>query len=164
MLASGMQTYFIECGDWAAAQSAIELRHPFLDARLVQFALNIPDDQRRRGPYSKYILRQALAGHLADDVRRRRSKAAFGYCVVEALDSLGGEAFFRSLAIASAGWVDGNALVRLFDSMRRSFAAGDAAYGKDIPALWMVAAVELWFRDTFARTEVTCSAMPRRRV
>jgi asparagine synthase (glutamine-hydrolysing) len=154
-LASGTHSLFLEAGERVLAGVPLEARHPFLDVRLVDFALSIPETQRRRGPILKYVLRNALRGELPGSVGSRRTKADFGYVIVEALDSLGGAAFFSRLAIGEAGWVDGRALAAAFGAMRRRLAAGDARYGEDVPSLWIVAAVELWFEAACAPAGVT---------
>ncbi len=53
-------------------------------ARLVQFALDIPDDQRKRGRFTKVILREALGDDLPEAVRSRRTKGAGGRTPVAA--------------------------------------------------------------------------------
>jgi asparagine synthase (glutamine-hydrolysing) len=149
LLGSGMHAFFVECAERAAAHAGIELRHPFLDTRLVEFGLGIPDDQRRRGRYTKYVLRQALGDDLAAPVRARRTKADFSHAVREAIESLGGEHFYASLHIAEAGWVDGDVVAAKYRTMRDQYPQGSAVYGDHVPSLWMIAAVELWFRSAF---------------
>ena len=153
-LGCGMHTFFVECAERAAARHQIELRHPLLDARLVQFALDIPDDQRKRGRFTKVILREALGDDLPEAVRSRRTKGDFSYAVVEAVEALGGEHFFRTLLIAEAGWVDGGAVAAKYLRMRSQYAQGPDVYGEHVPALWMISAVELWFRAAFAEPAV----------
>ena len=148
-LGSGMHAFFVECAERYAAQAGIELRHPLLDPRLVQFALDIPDDQRKRGRFTKFILREALGGDLPDAVRLRRDKGDFAHVVAEAIESVGGEEFFESLQIAEAGWVRGDLLSEKYRTMKRQYPLGPDVYGEHVPALWMVTAVELWFRAAF---------------
>jgi asparagine synthase (glutamine-hydrolysing) len=56
---------------------SIETRLPFLDYRLVEFALSLPDEQRLEGTTSKAILRRALADRLPAGVLARRDKMGF---------------------------------------------------------------------------------------
>ncbi len=148
-LGSGMHAFFVECAERYAIQAGIELRHPLLDKRLVQFALDIPDNQRKRGRFTKFILRQALADDLAESVRLRRSKGDFAHAVAQAFESLGGEDFFDRLQIVEAGWVHGGMVAQKYRTMRRQYPLGSEVYGDHVPALWMIAAVELWFRSAF---------------
>jgi asparagine synthase (glutamine-hydrolysing) len=57
---------------------SMEARVPFLDHRLVEYALNLPDEDRFRHGFSKYALRAALAGRLPDQVVWNRAKLGFG--------------------------------------------------------------------------------------
>ena len=148
-LGSGMHAFFVECAERYAAQAGIELRHPLLDTRVVQFALDIPDDQRKRERLTKFILRQALGDDLPDPVRRRRDKGDFAHAVAEAIESVGGEEFFEGLQIAEAGWVRGDMLTEKYRTMKQQYPLGPDVYGDHVPALWMVTAVELWFRAAF---------------
>lgn len=160
LLGSGMHAFFLECGDRAAARHGVELRHPLLDVRLVQFALDLPDDQRRRGPFTKFVLREALASDLPDVVRTRRTKADFSHVVAAAFEALGGAGFFGRLAIADAGWVDGGALLARYRLMQSRYAQGPDAYGDHVPVLWMTAAVELWYRAAFTERRGPSPAGP----
>ena len=56
----------------AARQAGIDLRRPYRDRRLIEFALGIPAHLLRRPGWTKWILRQAMRGHLPDPVRERR--------------------------------------------------------------------------------------------
>jgi asparagine synthase (glutamine-hydrolysing) len=56
---------------------SIESRLPFLDYKLVEFAVNCPPSLKLRDGWSKWILRSALAGTLPDKIRLRKSKLGF---------------------------------------------------------------------------------------
>ncbi len=157
-LASGMHAFFLECAERSAARHHIELRHPFLDVRLVQFALDIPDEQRKRGRFTKFVLREALGADLPDSVRYRRTKGDFAYAIAEAVEALGGDAFFGALRIAEAGWVDGGLVAAKYRLMQSQYPLGPDVYGDHVPTLWMIAAVELWFRENIADGRIDGSA------
>jgi asparagine synthase (glutamine-hydrolysing) len=55
---------------------SIELRVPFLDYRLVEFAATLPSNLKIRGNETKYILKRALHGVLPKNIIRRRK---FGF-------------------------------------------------------------------------------------
>ena len=57
---------------------SVEARVPFLDHRLVEWALAAPDEYKVRGADSKRALRAALAGTVPDRILRRTSKLGFG--------------------------------------------------------------------------------------
>jgi asparagine synthase (glutamine-hydrolysing) len=56
---------------------SIESRLPFLDYRLVEFAVRCPAGLKLRDGWSKWMLRESLAGTLPDQVRLRKSKLGF---------------------------------------------------------------------------------------
>ncbi|MBI1798698.1 MAG: asparagine synthase (glutamine-hydrolyzing) [Candidatus Eisenbacteria bacterium] len=56
---------------------SIETRLPFLDYRLVEFVLSLPDEQRLDGVTTKAILRRSLADRIPEVVRTRQDKMGF---------------------------------------------------------------------------------------
>ena len=65
-------------GKYIAEPLGIDFKHPFMDRRLVNFALQLPHHLKRR-PQFKYILREAMDGILPDTVRLRRGKTNFSH-------------------------------------------------------------------------------------
>ncbi len=57
---------------------SVEARVPFLDHRLVEFALGLPTERKIRRSESKVVLRRALRGEVPDRILSRRSKLGFG--------------------------------------------------------------------------------------
>ena len=55
----------------------VEVRVPFLDKELVEFAYNIPDQFKQKGSEGKWILKKALEGYLPQNVIYR-PKTGFG--------------------------------------------------------------------------------------
>ncbi|HYS06568.1 MAG TPA: asparagine synthase (glutamine-hydrolyzing) [Candidatus Dormibacteraeota bacterium] len=55
----------------------LELRSPFLDHRVVEFAAALPPGWKVRGSGGKWFLREVYRGHIPESVRRAR-KAGFG--------------------------------------------------------------------------------------
>jgi asparagine synthase (glutamine-hydrolysing) len=153
-LGGGLHSLFLEAGERMLASIPLEARHPLLDVRLIEFALSVPEDQRRRGSTTKFVLRNALAGQLPSSVAGRRTKALLGSRIADILESLGGARFFSTLQIAEEGWVDGPAVAALYARMRRRIGAGDPRFGNDLPSLWTIAAMEVWF-EAVARRGVT---------
>ncbi|HEY3883745.1 MAG TPA: asparagine synthetase B family protein [Vicinamibacterales bacterium] len=144
----GWAEYFLEAGERAAADAQFDDRHPLMDAAIVRFALSLPDDQRRRGRISKFVLRRAVP-ELAPIVAARTTKADFGHLLAAALRSMGGRALFERSAIANAGWIDPVPLARRYDRIADVPLHNDAE-GRDLILLWKVAAVELWYRAVYA--------------
>lgn len=74
--------YFVlgrECYDRIAAANAIEPRDPFADRRLLEFCLSLPVSQLERDGWPKILLRRAMAGRMADNIRWRTGKEHLGW-------------------------------------------------------------------------------------
>ncbi len=56
---------------------SIEARVPFLDYRLVSFVFSLPSEQMIHKGWSKWALREAMAGILPEKIRWRRDKMGF---------------------------------------------------------------------------------------
>jgi len=56
---------------------SIETRLPFLDYRLVEFAVNCPPAVKLKDGWSKWVLREVMKGAMPDEVRLRKSKLGF---------------------------------------------------------------------------------------
>jgi hypothetical protein len=98
----------------------------------------------------KHVLRRAA--DLPPAIEGRLTKADFGYVILDAFEALGGRAFFERLQIGEAGWVDPNAAVTGYNLVRNRDSWRDQRAGVVLPRLWMLAAVELWYRATFGRS------------
>jgi asparagine synthase (glutamine-hydrolysing) len=57
---------------------SVESRVPFLDHRLVEFAVNLPSAHKLNGGQGKRVMRHALRDIIPRDVLRRRTKLGFG--------------------------------------------------------------------------------------
>lgn len=61
-----------------AASVGVEGRDPFTDQRVVEFCANLPDHLCARDGWPKFLLRDAMAGRLPDEVRWGRGKPHIG--------------------------------------------------------------------------------------
>lgn len=57
--------------------SGVEARLPFLDYRLVEFCLGLPEDFKLRDGWTKRVLREGMRDRLPERVRLRRDKLGF---------------------------------------------------------------------------------------
>lgn len=67
--------YALELSNHVSARYDIEERYPFLDARLIEFCVAIPPQQKFINGWSRMVLRQAMEGILPAAVQWRLSKA-----------------------------------------------------------------------------------------
>jgi asparagine synthase (glutamine-hydrolysing) len=63
--------------DRSSMAFSLEARVPFLDYRLVEFALGLPGEMKIKGATTKYIARQALKDILPEAVHARRDKMGY---------------------------------------------------------------------------------------
>ena len=148
---SGKELYR-ETAEREATELGIDERHPFLDRRVVEFGLRLPDDQRWRGDLTRFVVRKAFEEWLPPSIRTRRSSGEGAARVVSALAAMGSAHMVERLAIAECGWVDGEAIRELHRRMVTAAAAGDPAYIAPAQVLWMVCGTERWFRATYDPT------------
>ena len=75
-LTSGAFTHVLELSDQCASAFSIEVRHPFMDKRLVEFCLALPPDQKLKLGWSRIIMRRAMEGILPTQIQWRGGKAS----------------------------------------------------------------------------------------
>jgi asparagine synthase (glutamine-hydrolysing) len=68
---------FLHYEDRNSMAHSVESRLPFLDYRLVEFALRCVPSLKLRNGWSKWILRNALVGTLPEKIRLRKTKLGF---------------------------------------------------------------------------------------
>ncbi|MGB7925014.1 MAG: asparagine synthase (glutamine-hydrolyzing) [Pyrinomonadaceae bacterium] len=144
--------------DRASMAVSLEVRAPFLDPRVAEYAASLPASYKLRGRKSKYILKRAVAPLLPPFVTRR-GKKGFGVPVAEWLKGR-----LRPLArdllsperLRRAGLFDADYVTRLQDEHER----GQANHRK---LLWTLLMFEIWhesFIETARRIETSVSSTP----
>lgn len=144
--------------DRASMAVSLEVRAPFLDQRVAEFAASLPASYKLRGRQTKYILKRAIADSLPSFVTRR-GKKGFGVPVAEWLKGK-----LRPLArdllsperVRRAGVFNPEYVTRLQDEHER----GMANHRK---LLWTLLMFELWhesFIETPRRIETSVASSP----
>lgn len=67
----------LRCADRSAMAHSVESRVPFLDHRVVEFSMGLPDALKIGGGVTKRVLRDAMSGILPDCIRDRVDKIGF---------------------------------------------------------------------------------------
>ncbi|MDH7516212.1 MAG: asparagine synthase (glutamine-hydrolyzing) [Bacteroidota bacterium] len=145
MLIADLQT-FLPCLNLAnldktSMANAVEMRVPFLDHRLVEFALALPDEDRISGLVRKAILRRAYRGTIPDDILARKKT---GYSppvrawVRRVLKDEIREILFDRGSLTRKIWKEGE-LARLFDENEKGFADHSMK-------IWTLLTFEIWNR------------------
>lgn len=133
----------IEWYDRNAAPFGLEIRHPFLDRRLVEMVLSMPPRYLFRLGLYKPFLRRATEGLLPDSIRLRRDKTRLGSFLDYSLREKGAariEDLLAAPVAESFGLIAG-------DQLRTAF----SAYLRGEPntsgrMLWNALSVEIWLR------------------
>ena len=68
---------YLRLEDRNSMAHSVEARLPFLDYRLVSLVFSLPLEWRLRGPWNKYVLREAMRGRIPESVRTRVDKMGF---------------------------------------------------------------------------------------
>jgi asparagine synthase (glutamine-hydrolysing) len=93
-----LQDDILAKADRASMMVSLEVRSPFLDQDLADFARRIPHEYKYRDGTTKYILKSALRGVVPDRLLDRRKKG-FGIPLTQWLRSWGEERFPRAGAV-----------------------------------------------------------------
>jgi asparagine synthase (glutamine-hydrolysing) len=144
--------------DRASMAVSLEVRAPFLDPRVAEYAASLPANYKLRGRKSKYILKRAAAPLLPPFVGKR-GKKGFGVPVAEWLKGK-----LRPLArdllsterLRKGGLFDADYVERL----QREHERGTANHRK---LLWTLLMFELWhesFIETARRIETSVTSHP----
>lgn len=135
-VSSGSETHLLAFDDREKIHARIETRYPFLDRRLVEFCLRLPEDQRQTGPVWKWLLRNAMADRLPQQVLHKLAKAEFSEVVDGVFSHPQVQERFQNLRLEShTDWLDSKRLHQQLD-------AGMALWPK-----WRLLAIDLWFGE-----------------
>jgi asparagine synthase (glutamine-hydrolysing) len=150
-ITSGWMYQSTDLGNRCESWFGLENRSPFLDRRLVELALALPEEQRWRMGQTKYILRQAMKGILPESIRLRTTKADFSYIFAEVFKLFEEGRLFDSSAIESMGWIDVNRVNQIKKMTLEAYTESDTAYISHTWKLWMILGIELWLNAVFAK-------------
>jgi len=131
---------YLRIEDRNSMAHGVEARLPFLDHRLVSYALTLPVEWRLRGAWNKYALREASIGRIPEVVRTRVDKMGFptptgrwfGLELNEPIREIIGSRAARERGIYRT------------DNLLRALDAGRGTEVRDHEPLFRAANVEVW--------------------
>jgi|GEM_PF-4627878 len=146
IVSSGYQAMYLEMLDRTGAAAGVELRHPFLDRRLVEYVLGLRADVVDGDPdVDRTLQRRALAPFLPEIVLTRTDKASFAGVWRDEIRRHVPANGFRDTLPASRGWIDeleAEALLReLEDAMAADGGNFAASFG-----LWGILTIDAFLR------------------
>ncbi len=122
----------------------LDVRHPFLDRRLLEFGLALPPELTTRPYAGKWVLREAMRGVVPELIRTRVGKGSqnerHAWALATQRELLA--PLVRNPILADLGVVDGAALRAAFDDAPRQ----GQSRGDPHAALQQVLAVEAWLQ------------------
>lgn len=123
---------------------ALDVRHPFLDRRLVEFGLRLPHTLTAQPHAGKWVLREAMRGLLPEPVRTRVGKGTqnerHAWALVTQRALL--EPLVREPILADLGLIDGRKLQAAFDAAPHQ----PQRKGDPHAVLQQVLAIEAWLQ------------------
>jgi len=142
--------------DRASMAASLEVRAPFLDTAVAEFAAGLPLDWKLHRTTGKWILKR-MAEQLLPRAITRRPKKGFGMPIARwlagELEPLARDALLDGGSLAAAGALDGAEIARMLDEHAR----GDVDHRQ---RLWSLLVLELWQRKNLT---AATSAEGRRR-
>jgi len=130
--------------DKMSMANSLELRTPFLDYRLIEFARRVPSGWKVDRHGEKRILREAFAGFLPESLRRR-PKHAFQSPYRSWLPPMV-EKLFPDSRLVRDGFLRGEAL--------RASAGQPEHSDRATKRLWSLVMLEMWYRTFITREEI----------
>jgi asparagine synthase (glutamine-hydrolysing) len=142
--AGGAEAQIFEWNDREAANAGIERRYPFLDRRVAEFCLRIPEEQRRRGIVTKYLLRNAMRDRLPERVRLKSFKANFSELYETVLfDPPARDRLKNLIMLTRTDWLDPRRFASRMNLPEAPGGESSEMYGP----VWMALAVDLWLEN-----------------
>jgi len=131
----------LERYDRVAARCGVEIRHPFLDVRLVELCLSLPWNLKVRDGWTKFVLRLAMEGRVPDEIRRRHDYGDVLWCATSRVIAEE-RSFLRSVIDAHretlGPYVDQSKL----ENIRRAL-VGDPTELEEV-GIWEASTLALW--------------------
>lgn len=136
----------------AGRNAGLDMRQPFLDRRLVEFLITLPDDLRFRDRQPRYLLRRALGAHLPPAVATRVDKADFARLTRDGLCAADpGHTLSRPMDVVERGWVNLEYARAAWRRIQQRMAAGDHSHDPEVQMLWQILAAEASVRALSSR-------------
>lgn len=123
--------------------SGVEIRMPFMDYRVVTYAMSLSWRSKLHGGFSKSIIRDAMSPYMPKEIAYRKTKLGFNTPIVEWMQGPLREYFtdltdsqdFRSCDLISPAETR-EAVRKVTENPEASFAEGEKAFSMLYPYLW----------------------------
>lgn len=143
LMGNWRMNYWLRSGHQSAMAVPMEVRMPFLDVDLVDFAFRLPTSYLIRDGWHKWILRQAMEKVLPPEIVWRKRKMGFPFPIREWLLQSKSR-YFAAVAHLACPWINLQALRDHYDEMVRV----DPNY------VWRAISVSLWWKRSVLGEEI----------
>jgi asparagine synthase (glutamine-hydrolysing) len=129
--------------DRYSMMNGVEIRMPFLDHRIVEFAFKIPYSSKIRNGFGKAIVRESLIGVLPEGILKRKKKIGFNSPMNSwmraemknwMLDTVNSQDF-ANCSLINATSVKHDVLFAL-DKKELSYSEGEKTFARIMPFIW----------------------------
>ncbi len=128
--------------DRASMQNSLEIRSPFLDHRLVEYAATLPDRFKLKTLQTKYILKKVASRYLPDDIIHRPKKG-FGIPITEWLR---GDLKEPMLDLLSKDRLESQGIFK-YESVKALIDNHLAHKTNNRKLLWALLSLQLWIEE-----------------
>lgn len=140
-ITAGGQAYALEENDALSARSGVELRYPFWDSELIEFALSLPGECKLQNGHNRYVMRVAMKDSLPPQVCWRPTKTDFTPAFMDGMmRAMVGLPGVSGLLKGLDGIVDYKALA----DMTSKVAASQCDAASHFRRLWDLASLGSW--------------------
>jgi len=146
---TGYESSVLEKNDAQRARYQIEGRHPFLDRRIIEFALALPNSLHRRNGQSKYLLRLAGDHYLPATIRNRKSKAEFSQLYYHTFTTKSFADTLKNSKLYANGWIDKQSLQDAYQNNLHCFFKNPAGPCPDTLAIWFAFSISNWHSNSY---------------
>lgn len=144
-LQAGITSAGFESIDPVAAAFSIEPRYPFYDRRLAEFCLALPGEQKLRRGWTRYVLRQAMAGTLPERVRRRGGKTSLSAQFEEGFLAFERERI-ESVALGGSQVIAPYVDVEVLRELYQAYSTGGSRQNAEL--IWNPVMLAIWLEHT----------------
>lgn len=142
---SGYEANVLEKNDLQKGRYQIEGRHPFLDRRIIEFALALPNSLHYQGGISKYLLRLAGKKYLPTTICNRNSKAEFSQLYYRTFSTEHFANGLKDSKLYDRGWLDRQALHDAYANNLHCFHKNPSGPCPDTLPIWFAFAISTWY-------------------
>jgi asparagine synthase (glutamine-hydrolysing) len=144
-LTSGLFTSVLELSDRCAAAFSVEVRHPFMDKRLIELCLALPPEQKLHQGWGRIVMRRAMVDILPEEICWRGGKTDMNPNFLHGLLTVDRNALDEAISQPSASltkYVDSQVLHQVYQRLisREKVKIADAM------TVWKAATLACWLR------------------